>query len=372
MPLFSGVPRESSWVGRVDRRRLARLLRRLLVAILLAVFALNILLLSLGIGRMGVEPIRLPFRLGGFIVFFQGWLIGSLYLILFMAWRSKLKQIVIFTILALMLNSVFTTVVTASRGALLWWLLQVFFLLIVMDAFRWRWVFNVGSVGVLIVLLFAYPVVTKYRSLTAFEGVSDVQAVGLALQLTGESLVQDPLRLISGTTETVFARVMGLEELVVLQQRMGTPQPDQARFFVLDQGQPIGMYYTREVLGIDTLAWRTISGTLGTFWLFGGEWLVVLGMLPYTLGLFVTRTVLTRGLPAWLGHVSLSIRVAGPVLAASWAFSAMTLTMEGDLIGGTGFIDAEKLVLMSVGLIMTETAARWIVQRSVSPGKAIS
>ncbi len=361
MPLLPGVPRESDWMKRIDRRRLAGLLRLLCVGSVLAVFALQGLCLWLGIGRMGVEPIRLPFRLGGFIVFLQAWLTGGLYLIFFLAWRARQKRIVVLAIGALIFTSIGAAIVTASRGAMLWWLVQIVLLLIATKAFRWRWVVNVRAVAILLTLLVAHPLVTEYRGLTTLEGVRDIPALGIALRTTGLSLVQDSFGLFSRTSATVFARVLGLEALIIVQQRMGTPAPDQARVFVLDEGQPIGMYYTREVLGVDTLATRNICGTLGTLWLFGGEWLAVWGMFPYILVLFVTRTLLTRGLRTRLGPVSLSIDVAGPVLAAGWALGAMLLTMEGDLIGGTGFLNPERLLLLFVAASMTEGAARWIV-----------
>lgn len=346
-------PRAINWTDQIDRRRLIRILWTLFVVSNVIAAVLNLIAFELGLLRFGVEARVLPYRLTGIISYSRTFFGSILQLLIFyFALSVHARWLLRVSVAGMLLNSLLFAAVTASRGALVLWIVVPVFIMIITGQL------NVGRlmrlralpvvVGVLCFSILSHTLVSFYREGLADTTMSSVSAMQYAVGSTIESLQDNPVGMLLTSTGMILVRFVGAEQLMLVKEIQASPRPEQAWNAVVSRSKPVALYYTREVLGIDTFDFQISPGLLGFFWQFGGLPVIMVGMMLFTFILFGLNGIYGFGVRL----------VASPVTLAVFASTAAIATSEGTLLQVFG---PEPFVLSMIVLALTEITARMVI-----------
>jgi hypothetical protein len=353
----------SEWrVGLSSKRMISLLWHALAITVFFTV-SLNLIALRLGILVMGAEPPHLPYRLTGIIatlrIFFGS---NLLLLLLFFALKLRANTLARTVVTVMLLHGVLLAVVSASRGALVTWMVNPVLLLVTMrehehkdtHPLKWKWV--ILALAVLCVSLVAHPLITAYRGAVVSKRLTTSEALRSATDFTIDAIKNDPLEVLSASVGTISARIVGLEQLVLLKEVVGTPNPTAMWHSLSVRNQNISAYYTHEHLRLEDYGSALTPGLMGTFWLLGGLPMIVIGMVCFSVLMFAMNALYGLYVPL----------VIAPVTLAAFANSAANIASEGTLFE---LLRLEPLILTLGTLLVTEVLARLIIGLAQKQGR---
>jgi hypothetical protein len=344
------------WMATVSRGRMIVYLWILLGCTIGLLTALNLLALKLGILRMGLEFKRLPWRLGGIIAFSRDYLSSfSLLLVLYLALRLKTRRLVRATVTAFVYTGLLTGIVSASRGSIVLVLVPPLLLALMLGRAGRHPVLKPRHLGLaaafVLMLALLHPLVTTFRAETTEQGVGDIAALRSAATLVAERMGKDPLGMIGGVIGTIAARVIGVEEVIILREAVGIPDREDSWHDIVERGRPMPAYYTREVLGIDTYDYQLTPGLVGSLWMLGGVPMVIGGTACFTLSAFGIIGICRARV----------LKVSSPVAVLASAPGLAILASEATFQQA---FSIERLLFILVAITTTELLGRFIICRS--------
>ena len=240
-----------------------------------------------GIGRMGAETVTLPFRLGGWIFHTRNSLI--LGLILLLIWCSdnrRLKKHFILGIILLLIHGITSSLLTSSRGAILYLFLNLLFLLILTGKLnKQRLSFAAIVIAIAIML---WPVISAYRyTRMPDHKVPITTSLGEAI----ESLYAGPSTYSEELTNGLQA-ILFRTGMISLFPIMGSD------FEPLGTGifdTTVTKFYTNDVLGFSPEHISSSAPSLfGWFYLLGGNICVIIGIAMLTVAVWSFWPMLAR------------------------------------------------------------------------------
>jgi hypothetical protein len=230
-----------------------------------------------GVGIMGRGNVVLPFRMAGLIVHSRNVLIPTLYLlIIWLTDKWKLQQIFCIAIGLLIVHGLSQMVLASSRGALVNYLVPVFFLWLLTRRFTtWR---LITMLMILFLISMLHPIISAYRVQRAVGEPSDiVGALTEALKASG-NLVE----LLENGIVNIISRVIGVDGLLfAIAWGEGELSLENLRYYLFNpEGRSLARIYTQDVVGFGpSVTWhQNAPSLLGAFYLIGGNMGVVLGM----------------------------------------------------------------------------------------------
>jgi hypothetical protein len=274
-----------------------------------------------GIGVMGLEGSRLPFRLAGIVFQVHTILIPALLtLAIWAGFETAEPKRVAFGLLLMLVLGLTDQYLRSSRGALAGlalWTLLVF--LTSGRRLQKRHIIALGCVVLVVSLL--YPLTTAYRDLRLRN--PGVAAPRLVADVLVEQATGGPAGVrtaIATGIESFFFRVTGADLLVVFNGLGVEPLKLNAFESLIAPGGLSG-YVTRDVFGVSYRDVNAVApGLVGWFYLMYGNIGVVLGLAIFTL---VTHMV-------WAGLSRTSFR-SPPVVRALFLFFLATVAVDGAL-----------------------------------------
>lgn len=236
--------------------------------------------LRLGMGMMGEEMFRLPYKLGS-MMFYSRTLLFPLLLnvaITYFLYQRKYMVSVVLVSLGLLL-SLYWSFIMASRGAAILGAVPIAVVIIRS---------GLGKKYYLLIVLFAFsffslmhPLVTAYRA----ENNSNPGAGVINNMAGGLQRVELSPRLIYSGARAIVMRVQGFEGLLLGSYHSDGSDVGLRTFFdvvVLDQ-MSFGTYFTYYYMQHDDLGHQNSPGMLGAFYIFGKNWFMILGLVGWIL-----------------------------------------------------------------------------------------
>lgn len=254
----------------------------LIVAVVsfLSSLAVGFLRLRLGMGVMGEEMFRLPYKLGS-MMFYSRTLLFPLLLnvaITYFLYQRKYMVSVVLVSLGLLLL-LYWSFIMASRGAAILGAVPIAVVIIRS---------GLGKKYYLLIVLFAFsffslmhPLVTAYRA----ENNSNPGAGVINNMAGGLQRVELSPRLIYSGASAIVMRVQGFEGLLLGSYHSDGSDVGLRTFFdvvVLDQ-MSFGTYFTYYFIKHDDLGHQNSPGMLGAFYIFGKNWFMILGLVGWIL-----------------------------------------------------------------------------------------
>lgn len=303
------------------------------------------LMYSTGISVMGAETVYLRFRLAGLIFYTRTVLIpGLLLLIIWGGLVANRGRWVNIALILLLLHGLSDMVLRSSKGGLATLILPLGFLFLISGR-RIRSAHRLYlGISLLLVILF-YPIVSEYRLLRIGDPENIVFALTKSLEVVQGGLSSFWLNLIYGC-EGLLLRLAGIEFLVVYTY-LGVQPLGQEAWSVFTS--PLGMagYVTFDIFRQPAGAITSIAPSMvGWFYLVGGNVVVALGLIGFTLVCHFLWNMLR-----WTRLQSL------PVAQALFLSLLFLVTMDGVL---EGLISGKMLVYPATILI-----CEWVTQITV-------
>jgi hypothetical protein len=261
----------------ISRRRIARFSIVIIIGLTILMVITGYAQYLTGVGIMGRDNVVLPFRMAGLIVHSRNVLIPTLYLlIIWLTDKWKLQQIFCIAIGLLIVHGLSQMVLASSRGALVNYLVPVFFLWLLTRRFTTRRLIIMLMILFLIFML--HPIISAYRVQRAVGEPSDiVGALTEALKASG-NLVE----LLENGIVNIISRVIGVDGLLfAIAWGEGELSLENLRYYLFNpEGRSLARIYTQDVVGFGpSVTWhQNAPSLLGAFYLIGGNMGVVLGM----------------------------------------------------------------------------------------------
>lgn len=319
--LLMGIPETSRSVSESEseseeeekRRTIPGAIRLFLFVAWLAGIA-TILQAILGIGVMGSDAARLPFRMDTVIFRFRSDLTPAIICLVF--WiidKSKERRIWILVVTTWVLLTFSDSVITASRSSFVRFGLPIIALWLLSGRLtRYRLGFMCG-IALATILLF--PFISAIRLIRMQESVGVIEAFEMSVLSGGEA---------SSTSDgysdvfVIFSRVVGVDGMWYAVDRM----PKGLDFDMIIRHlfvEPLSMYFTRDIVGVVAQNDFRSPGLVGFFMLMASfEW-VLFFIVLYILGVYCLWVFASR------------LKVA-PVALAIIADGVLHFTMEGTMI----------------------------------------
>jgi hypothetical protein len=263
--LALGARRRSSRPPAAAAENLGRKSIELAVGAVMLAAGVGLMQAWLGIGIMGVDYQRLPFRLDTVLFRLRTDIAPPLILLtIWMTDRSRSRGTRLVVLAAPLALALVDCIVTTSRGSFVKLGLPVFFLWLVSGRLTWRRAQLLAVIGAITFLL--YPFATALRWVRMQGTGLNWQAVATA---AGVAWGEDAVGSFSANTELAADRIGGADGVWFAMGDM----PDgidvgriMSHLFV----EPVHVYFTREVVGIVTPADLRAPGLVGLAMLLGG------------------------------------------------------------------------------------------------------
>jgi len=350
-----------AWARDVDGVRARQMLPYVLLVVTLLAAGVMLVGLKLGVQRMGTTPQRLPFRLGGVLVFVRDLLLRYIlpFLLYFCVARRLRLHCALVGISATML-AFLESYCTASRAAPLLALTQYSFLLLSIGKLRLERV-RLGQ-GILLGLGFLvitalFPYFTQYRYVRNAGIANDWQAFREAAAYVSAEIRHGPVVYLVGALDQFGMRLLGAEHLVVVQTLRASVPIDVLLDLTLRDAS-LGRLYTQEILGINTASYELIHGLMGGFWLVGRDLGIVVGMV----GLVMYVRIMTDI------HAFRYRFVSAPALLSAYLMATLHLVSDGNI---TRALSPERLLLTAVAIFLTEAFARSLTRFTISNTRTV-
>jgi hypothetical protein len=237
----------------------------------------------LGIGVMGVEYDRLPYHLDTLIFRYRSNIAPAIILLgLWVFDQAENKKYQLIIMLLLLASAFIDSLVTASRGSFIRWLLPAFLVWLVSGRLtRQRKLF----LGVVVVLtLIVHPFISTYRYLRIITAEDNMAAM---MSYAIEVVSNQELESSYGTSATSMqTRVSGAEGVWFMMNHV--PEEFSADHIVnMLFVEDMTAYYTKSIVGVRAADdWRAI-GLVGTGMILGGWYIVLLYVVIYLSGTYL-------------------------------------------------------------------------------------
>ena len=268
--------------GRIPTGMNSRFINFVLPMVVLLIIVTTGLMYLTGISVMGAETVYLRFRLAGLIFYTRTVLIpGLLLLIIWGGLAANRRRWVNIALVLLLLHGLSDMVLRSSKGGLATLILPLGFLFLI-NGRRIRSTHRLYLGVSLLLVTLLYPIVSVYRYLR----IGDPENIGFALTKSLEvvegGLSSFWLDLLHGC-EGLLLRLAGIELLVVYTY-LGVQPLGQEAWSVFTS--PLGMagYVTFDIFRQPVGAITSIAPSMvGWFYLIGGNFVVALGLIGFTL-----------------------------------------------------------------------------------------
>lgn len=302
-----------------------------------------------GIAIMGVESVRLPFHLAGIIFYTRTAIIPALLLLaIWLCQRAGSTQMAKAYLMLLLGFGLSDMLLRSSRGALvgsilLWWFLS----LTGGHSIRRKAYVLLGVLAVAV--FFAYPFVAEFRNVRITSGSRDIIALlgETEKNLIGGSVEQVGTLIVGGFGKSLN-RFTGIDMLMAFNASHIQPLGPNAWAMLKSSG--LGEYLTRDIFGYTNTTTNAMApGLLGWFFLLGGNPMVIMGTIGFT--------VLTGFL--WKVMRRLGLRTL-PVAQALFSLLLLTTAVDGGLDSLVGL----TVLSWPVAIILCEFLFRSGLRRS--------
>lgn len=248
---------------------------------------------TLGIGIAGVESVRLPFRLGGWIFYIRDTLILSLLLLLI--WCAEMANMHVHLrlgVLLLVLHGISQVLLLSTRGGLIWVLVPLMILWLIKHRLTRRRL-RLIALAVLFTVLF-YPIITDYRGIHQNNPMDIIGSLSQAL-----NNVKSPADLVTFFNQgfsSVVMRIIGTRSLLAIIKNSTPLGMKNIHRFFFDPRYNVTHIYTRDILGYGQSALKyhmSSPSLLGALYMLGGSTLVGLGVVFWIVGWHTLLVFLT-------------------------------------------------------------------------------
>jgi hypothetical protein len=298
--------------------RLSGTLRSMTYLAVILLAGTTVLALSLGILNMAEEQERLPFRLGGWVMYSRIALVTTLALaVAQFGLHEKRRHWTAAGLLLLVGLGLTDTLIRTSRGAVLVAGLMVVLIVALVSQKIDRRVI-IGFAATFGVVLLLYPIITAYRHLNMLTG----GGASLAMLLDAVGTTSGEGSWVGLTAFQMLQRFVGVDMLLFLTEPQTWPGFDGYSAAVARWGT-LGKYITHEVMAVpETLVHSEAPSLIGWFLMFGGMAGVLL-LFPLFLSLLWY---------AWLRLWQSNLLVK-PVAQVQLLILWLTISSEGTLDG---------------------------------------
>jgi hypothetical protein len=305
------------------------------------------LALQYGIGVMGADSVKLPFKLSGAIFYCRFLIIPALLMTSYYFGRLARNRFAsYFPVCLLVVHGIADALLRSSRGQIAITVVGLMIMILIIDSkfskSLWAW----GLIAICVTVITA-PIITAYRTERSADKYSIVRPL--------EKAFFENHKIISSATggsldgfHFIVKRITGVEMLLVYVDRNGLPLGLDA-LSVWKNGGMAG-YVTRDVLMFPEGAHHSAAvSSVGWFYLVWGNLAVALGICLLTLAIWYGWRALCR-----------SNLLVAPAAMASYFTLSYSIMAEGllDQIGS-------RVVILVVTYIVLEIASRqlWIKDR---------
>lgn len=309
-----------------------------------------------GIAVMGAESVQLPFRLAGVIYYSRGLIPALLALLVWTSDEAGLGRRTVFGLALALLYGLSDILLRSSRGALLSLFLLLFVLFVISGHLSAQRIRLFASV--LLLTIFAFPLVTAYRWIRAANISSGADLGQVMAEVLGTSSASSASLLGAASigAQSVILRLNGMSSLLPIVSSDLAPIPPDQLGVVLGQ-TGTSRYLTFEILGYPPqYIGASAPSLLGWMYLVGGNELVLLGTVVFVLA-------------SWLiwRYMSLLRLRSLPVVQALFIMFIFSQLSEGT-IDGIGLQMVSTAVSMATCELLVRRLQRRPPKRRVPEG----
>ncbi len=241
----------------------------LLVFVLSLIVVTSLVMMKTGIAVMGGESVELPFRLAGIIFYTRAIVIPGILLVLITTADTKKEKVsMVLVCLVYVVFSFTDTILRASRGSLIYGIMNVGLLCLSTGRLYWSRVYM--ALTVVLVSGLVWPVVTEYRALRTRSLYAGIDLKGI--EDTGKLAGTVNINPVEGIN-MVVDRITGSNSLLAT----ATSRADLEYELFLDGS--VTRFYTNRVLGFPVRNIHSSSPSMiGWLYIAGGACSAVVGV----------------------------------------------------------------------------------------------